>query len=181
MKPRLFLPVLLSFLLTASASAAPAKQKPTEKPKQVFYTVKRVVDGDTVVLSTGEKVRMIGIDTPESRMNKKLKRDMEKTRLDADTIIALGKRSAQFTRTLTEGKPVRLEFDVQKKDRYDRLLAYLYAENGTFVNAEIIKEGYAMVMTVPPNVKYKDLFAKYQKEAREAQRGLWRTTPIKTR
>jgi micrococcal nuclease len=152
-----------------------------EKPQELFYIVKRVVDGDTVVLATGEKVRLIGIDTPESRQNRKLKRDMERTRQDADTIIALGKRSAQFTRTLTEGKKVRLEFDVEKQDRYGRTLAYLYAEDGTFVNAEIIREGYAMVLTVPPNVKYKDLFVKLQKEAREAKRGLWRTTPIKTR
>lgn len=150
-----------------------------EEPQEVFYMVRKVVDGDTLILSTGEKVRLIGIDTPESRNNRKLKRDAERTRKDMDTILALGKRAAQFTRTLAEGKKVRLEFDIEKKDRYGRLLAYLYAEDGTFVNAEIVREGYATVLTVPPNVRYKDLFVRLQREAREAKRGLWRETPIK--
>lgn len=174
-KTRIFLSVLLPFFLIAPVGYS------AEKPAEAFFVVKRVVDGDTVILADGRKVRMIGIDTPESRNNRKLKRDMEKMRKDADTIIALGKRSAQFTRSLTEGKRVRLEFDIEKQDRYGRTLAYLYTEGGTFVNAEIIKEGYAQTLTVPPNIKYKALFAQLQREARAAERGLWRTAPIKTR
>lgn len=176
MKARYLLPIFLSLFIIL-----PAAYPAAEKPDETFYAVKKVVDGDTVVLSTGEKVRLIGIDAPEARHNEKLKRDMEKTKKDADTIIALGKRSTQFTRSLVEGKRVRLEFDVERRDRYGRLLAYLYTEDGVFVNAEILKEGYAMVMTVPPNVKYKDFFAELQKKARENKLGLWRTTPIITR
>jgi len=87
--------------------------------------------------------------------------------------LALGKRAHLFTKNLVEGKKVRLEFDVQKRDRYDRLLAYVYLEDGTFVNAEIVRQGYAQVMTIPPNVKYQELFLRLQKEARENGRGLW--------
>ena len=72
-----------------------------------------------------------------------------------------------------EGKRIRLEFDVQKTDEYGRTLAYVYLGDGTFVNAEIIKAGYAKVMTVSPNMKYQELFVKAEKEAREHRRGLW--------
>ncbi len=66
-----------------------------------------------------------------------------------------------------------LEFDVQQLDRYKRLLAYVYLEDGTFVNAWLVQHGYAAVMTVPPNVKYQELFLRLQREAREGSRGLW--------
>ncbi len=63
---------------------------------------------------------------------------------------------------------------MQKRDKYGRLLAYVYREDGTFVNAWLVEHGFAMVMTIPPNVKHQDLFLKLQREAREARRGLWR-------
>ncbi len=63
---------------------------------------------------------------------------------------------------------------MQQYDKYDRILAYVYLEEGTFVNAWLVKNGYAMVMTVPPNVKYQELFLKLQREATEAKRRLWR-------
>lgn len=138
-----------------------------------LYTVARTVDGDTLKLNNSEKVRLIGIDTPEASYNPKLYRDARRTGQDVQTIRALGKRATLFTKQLVEGKRVRLEFDVQPRDRYGRLLAYVYLEDGTFVNAEIIKQGYAQVMTVPPNVRYQDLFLKLQREARENRKGLW--------
>ncbi len=85
----------------------------------------------------------------------------------------MGKWAADFTRKLVEGKEVKLEFDVSQRDKYGRLLAYVYLTDGTFVNAEIIKQGFAQVMTIPPNVKHQDLFLRLQKEARENRRGLW--------
>jgi micrococcal nuclease len=72
-----------------------------------------------------------------------------------------------------DGKLVRLEYDIDRFDQYKRTLAYVYLEDGTFVNADLVKNGYAMVMTVPPNVKYADEFVKLQREAREKGRGLW--------
>ena len=165
--------------------------------------VMRVVDGDTLVLYSGEKIRLIGVDTPESSNNAKLKRDAERTGTDAASIIAMGKEASDFTRKLVDGNFVKLERDVEAKDRYGRTLAYVYAfypPKGVaedvleyfetvdepipnsqghaarllFVNATLIKAGYAQVMTIPPNVKYQDLFVKLEKEARENKRGLWK-------
>ncbi len=145
--------------------------------KSYNYTdvlVKRAVDGDTLLLETGERVRLIGIDTPEMHESNKLNRDAQRTGQDISTIQKLGRSSYDFTKNLVEGKRVSLEFDVERHDRYKRLLAYVYLKDGTFVNAEIVKQGYASLMTYPPNVKYADLFLKLYREARENKRGLWR-------
>jgi micrococcal nuclease len=143
----------------------------------VDYTdilVTRAVDGDTLVLETGERVRLIGIDTPEMHESSKLSRDSERSKQDIETIKAMGRESYEFTKKLVEGERVSLEFDVEKQDRYKRMLAYVYLKDGTFVNAEIVRQGYASLMTYPPNVKYADLFVKLYQEARENNRGLWR-------
>ena len=136
--------------------------------------VARAIDGDTLKLSDGERVRLIGIDTPESRYNSKLERDVSRSKKDMKTVLRMGKEAASFTKRLAEGKAVRLEFDVQKRDKYGRLLAYVYLNDGTFVNAKVIEEGYAQVMTIPPNVKYADLFLKLQREAVKNNKGLWK-------
>jgi len=122
--------------------------------------VSRVVDGDTLKLENGERVRLIGVDTPETvRPNK--------------PVEYFGKEASAFTKRLCEGKTVRLEFDQTKRDKYDRLLAYIYLEDGTFVNAEIIKQGYGFAYTKFP-FKYMKEFRKYEREARENKRGLWK-------
>ncbi len=89
-------------------------------------------------------------------------------------IEPFGKEAAKANRKLVDGKTVRLEFDVQQVDRYNRLLAYVYLKDDTFVNAWLVEHGYAVVMTIPPNVKHQDLFLKLQREAREKGRGLWK-------
>ena len=121
--------------------------------------VTRVVDGDTVVLASGKKVLYIGMDTPETVHPRK-------------GVQFMGKEASALNRFLVEGKRVRLEFDVDPVDQYGRTLAYVYVGR-TFVNAELVRLGYAQVMTVPPNVKYVEVFTAMQKEAREAKRGLW--------
>lgn len=136
--------------------------------------VKRAVDGDTLELENGERIRLIGIDTPEVHDSNKLYRDSQRSGEDLKTIKELGRRSWNFTRDLVEAKRVTLEFDVEKYDKYKRLLAYVYLKDGTFVNAEIVRQGYASLLTIPPNVKYADLFLKLYKEARENKRGLWK-------
>lgn len=138
----------------------------------IFVT--RVIDGDTLQLASGERVRLIGIDTPEIHESDKLYRDSKRTKRDVNTIRQMGRQAYEFTRNLVEGKRVRLEFDVEKRDRYNRLLAYVYLkEDNTFVNAKIIEEGYASLMTIPPNVKHADLFLQLYQEARRERRGLW--------
>lgn len=126
--------------------------------------VVRIVDGDTIeVCCIGwkrESIRYIGIDTPETHHATK-------------GVEAYGKEAAEANARLVSGKTVRLEFDVQERDRHGRILAYVYLEDGTFVNARLVEQGYAQVMTVPPNVKYQELFLKLQRGARETRRGLW--------
>ncbi|MDP6685568.1 MAG: thermonuclease family protein [Candidatus Omnitrophota bacterium] len=126
--------------------------------------VAHVVDGDTVELSNGEKVRYIGIDTPEIK------------RREGDEWIydprPYAEEARVFNARLVEGKKVRLEFDVQERDKYDRLLAYVYVGEA-MVNLEILRQGYAMIYTYPPNIKYTEEFLKAESEAKKNNRGLW--------
>lgn len=152
-----FLLVLLIFL-----SAIPSPAQTSSK----WYQVSKIVDGDTFWIINGknenEKIRLIGVDAPESRKSGKKE------------IGYYGKESKIYLEQLLTGKKVRLEYDVSKYDRYKRTLAYVYLENGTFLNAHLIKNGYASTLTVPPNVRYADQFVQLQKEAREKKKGLWK-------
>ncbi len=144
---------------------------------QQLNTVTRIVDGDTLkvfYLGSEERIRLIGIDTPESRVNKKTKRDAKRSGQDIKTIIEMGKRATEYVESLVApGDLITIEFDEQKRDRYGRLLGYAYLSNGKMLNEEIVKAGYANVMTIPPNVKYKDWFLRAYKQARKKKRGLW--------
>lgn len=163
---------LVSLAVTALIFSLLAKE--TKSSNYTDILVKRVVDGDTLQLETGERVRLIGIDTPEMHESDKLYRDSQKAKEDITTIKKLGRRAYEFTKNLAEGKRVSLEFDVEKYDKYKRLLAYVYLKDGTFINAKIVEAGYASLMTIPPNVKYADLFLKLYQQARENRKGLWK-------
>ena len=128
-----------------------------------LYKVIKVIDGDTIELENGERVRYIGIDTPETKHPSK-------------PVEYYGKEAAQANARLVEGKGVRLEFDVQRRDKYGRLLAYVYVDT-IFVNAWLVEQGYAQILTIPPNVKYQDKFLELQRMAREEGRGLWAKSP----
>ena len=121
--------------------------------------VRRVIDGDTIELSTGVKVRYIGVDTPETKHPSK-------------QVERFGIEASEANKSLVEGKHIKIEFDAQKQDKYGRVLAYVYVDT-IFVNAWLVKNGLAKVSTYPPNVKYQELFTKLQQEARVAKRGLW--------
>jgi len=124
-----------------------------------------VIDGDTIrvwdVFGDRVTVRYIGINTPETKHPTK-------------GVEHFGKEASEANRKLVEDKTVVLEFDVERRDRYGRLLAYVFLKDGTFVNAWLVEHGFAQVMTVPPNVKHQELFLKLQREARDNGRGLWR-------
>jgi len=135
--------------------------------------VRRIVDGDTIVLSDGTKVRLIGVDTPEIHNSEKLLKDSRRSGRDIRTIQRMGSRAKEFTKRKCLGKAVRLEYDVERKDRYGRTLAYVRLEDGALLNAEIIRSGYGRLMTIPPNVKYADLFLNLEREARKGSKGLW--------
>jgi micrococcal nuclease len=125
-------------------------------------TVARVVDGDTILLGDGRRVRLIGIDTPESVDPRR-------------PVECLGKEAAAHTASLLPaGTPVRLELDVEPEDRYGRTLAYVHRrDDGLFVNVAIARDGFAQQLTVPPNVRHADTIGKAVAEARAAGRGLW--------
>lgn len=139
------------------------------------YKVERVIDGDTLRLTNGEKVRLIGIDAPESKPNPRAEKQGEREGKDLKTILSMGKESSKFVRSLVKpGDQVGIEFDVEKRDRYRRLLGYLYLSNGRMLNEEIVRAGYANLLTHPPNVKYQKRFLSAYREARENKRGLWK-------
>lgn len=124
-------------------------------------TLVKVVDGDTVdILTEGrtERVRLIGVDTPEV---------YSKT-------DCFGPEASAFTKSLLlPGAPVALEKDVSNRDRYERLLRYVYLSDGRMLNEVLVVEGYARVATVPPDVKYLGRFLSAQSLAKEAGKGLW--------
>ena len=122
--------------------------------------VKRVVDGDTFVADAGERVRLIGVDTPETVHPKK-------------SVEFYGKEASAFLDSLIEGKIVRLEYDWNQKDKYGRILAYVWLDT-LFINAEIIGQGYGHAyLKYPFKQEYMSMFRQLETEAREAGRGLW--------
>jgi micrococcal nuclease len=126
--------------------------------------VVRVVDGDTILVSLDgrqERVRYIGVDTPE-------------TVKPNTPVECYGKKASAFDHRLVDGRDVRLRFDVERRDRYGRLLAYVYrVGDGLFVNAELVRRGYATTLTIPPNVAHAARFRALAAAARAAGRGLW--------
>jgi len=128
------------------------------------FKVKRVIDGDTIELENGSKVRLIGVNTPETTHPSK-------------GVEYYGKEASNFTRRMVEGKQIQIMFDIQRVDRYGRLLAYVFLDDSTFLNAELLKQGYAKISTYPPNIKYVEKFKQLEQEARENARGLWAIIP----
>lgn len=127
------------------------------------YLVVKVVDGDTIIVDIDgaeERVRLIGVDTPES------------VHPDADRNVPYGAIASDFTKEQLQGKRVTLEYDVQGRDRYGRILAYVYLD-GKMFNKTLLEEGHAKVATYPPNVKYVDDFTAIQEQAIENKKGVW--------
>lgn len=118
-----------------------------------------MVDGDTIELDGKEKVRLIGVDTPETKHPKR-------------PVEFFGRQASAFTESLMLSKRVRLEFDQNRTDRFGRTLAYVFLEDGTFVNAEIIRRGYGFAYTKYP-FRHLEHFRAFEREARETERGLW--------
>ena len=160
----------LAAVLALLLAACGGTSSPPSRAEAGRARVVRVVDGDTIVvrLAAGEargseeKVRLIGIDTPE-------------TADPRATVECFGRDASRRTATLVPpGTTVRLVRDVEARDRYSRLLAYVYrASDGLFVNLALVAEGYAAVATYPPNVAHAEAFAAAARRAQEGGRGLW--------
>jgi micrococcal nuclease len=126
--------------------------------------VVKVVDGDTIDVQLGatrERVRYIGVDTPETKHPTK-------------PVQCYGQRASDFNARLVADELVRLVRDIERRDRYGRLLAYVYrVRDGLFVNAELARLGYAQPLSIAPDVRYAERFADLARRAREQGRGLW--------
>ncbi|HJR98660.1 MAG TPA: thermonuclease family protein [Actinomycetota bacterium] len=159
-------------LLTSALSATTACSELGHTPPgdagvgRTSVQVVQVVDGDTIRVDLGGRetpVRLIGIDTPE--------RDGPFTDEEC-----FGGRASRFTADTLGGLRVDLEFDVERTDRFDRTLAYVWVE-GSLFNERILREGYAVLATFPPNVRYVQRLRAAQRRARDAGAGLWGVCP----
>jgi micrococcal nuclease len=161
--PGLRVGVVALLVVLAACGDNGSDRSPVTPVKGDATKVERVVDGDTIVVSGGERVRFIGVDTPETKDPRK-------------PVQCFGREaSARTEQLLPPGTGVVLVYDVDRADRYGRTLAYVYrARDSLFVNASLVRDGYAVVLTVPPNVAKADEFVQLAREAREANRGLWR-------
>ncbi|MGE0878067.1 MAG: thermonuclease family protein [Acidimicrobiia bacterium] len=167
MRPLSTLAVLAASTASAVAGSACAdRASVTSAPLPPgSATVKAVVDGDTIVVEIGgadEHVRLIGIDTPETKDPRK-------------PVQCFGVEASEHTTAmLPKGTIVRLERDAEPRDVYGRLLAYVYRQpDDLFVNASILLDGYAQVLSIAPNVAHADEFLALERQAREQNRGLW--------
>ena len=124
------------------------------------YVVERVIDGDTLLLRGGERVRLLGVDTPET-VHPRL------------PVQPFGPEASRYTERRVEGKAVRLGFDKERRDRYGRMLAYVYVDD-SLLNEELIREGYSEAqLQYPYRSEMKRIFRAAEAEAREANRGIW--------
>ena len=138
------------------------------EPDLETAVVKRVVDGDTVELTDGRKIRYIGVDTPEISHSQGEEDD------------CFGQEARNFNEALVLGKTVELEYDLEPKDRYGRTLAYVWLVSGTsrrLVAEELIRKGYGKVLTIPPNDLYKERLEVAEEMARSDGAGLWSQCP----
>lgn len=157
----IILALLLCFILITGCQQQ--KQAASSEQNRQQVKIERVVDGDTLEIQLNgkkEKLRLIGVDTPE-------------TKKPNTPVMFYGEEASNFTKKRLDKKTVELEWDVDRKDQYDRLLAYVWVGDELF-NRTLVSEGYARIATFPPNVKYVDLFKKAQEEARQKQNGLWK-------
>ena len=129
-------------------------------PGYSYYLVKKVYDGDTILLSNGKKVRFLGINTPEVEGRNK-------------SLQAGGEEAKQWLGRKLRNKKIRLEKDIEKRDKYGRLLAYIFTKDNEHINLELVKKGYASVNIYPPNLKYTDELQKAQQFAEQKQLGIW--------
>jgi len=145
----------------------PTQEEKCSNKQTCTAKVTNIVDGDTIDISTGEKVRYVGVDTPETKHPKKM-------------LQCFGKEASEKNKELVLDKEIRLEKDVSDKDRYGRLLRYVYlpfsptdGNSDLFVNDYLARQGFAHAATFPPDVKFSEQFLEAEREARDNQRGLW--------
>jgi micrococcal nuclease len=154
--------LLLLLLVAYRAYVTQSGPPPVTEPGT--YHVRRVVDGDTLLLDNGQRVRLLGVDTPE-------------TKRPDHPVEPLGPEASEFTRDHVEGRTVRLQFDRERRDRFNRLLAYVYVGDW-FLNEELIRSGFSRAqMQYPYSSEMKRRFRAAENEARIQHRGVWGLSP----
>ncbi len=163
--PRSILALLAALAVGVALGTSGILPKGGEDSADGTGRVLRVVDGDTIQVRIGEvreRVRYIGVDTPE-------------THKPGTPVQCYGRAASARNARLVDGERVRLETDAESRDRYGRLLAYVYrVRDGRFINADLVRGGFAEPLTIPPNVRHAETFADLAGEARRHGRGLWR-------
>jgi micrococcal nuclease len=153
-------PVLLAVLAVCLGLGCPSQTGPPGEA----YTA-QVKDGDTIVLTDGRKVRYLGVDTPE--LSSTDSRELEYARL-----------AKQVNEELVQGVKLRLEYDVERYDQYNRVLAYLFLPDNRMVNLELVRRGLARVLLKPPNLRFREELVQAQRQAIEEGLGLWQQLPV---
>ena len=161
--------------IAAAAQALSTSSGPSASAEGAARTVFRITDGDTLVLENGEKVRLIGVDTPEIHDSQGRNAAHARRFHTSEAVVdSYAQKAREFLELESEGKKVRLEYGGEKTDKYGRTLAFVYRESdGLFLNAEILKRGYGFAYTRFP-FKYSDDFKRYEAEARRNREGLWK-------
>lgn len=156
--------LFILFLFTSCnwivSSSTNSNQKTSTTNSNEYRIVKRVVDGDTFVMEDGEKIRLIGINAPEVGHN-------------GEPEMPFGEEAKKYLKEKITGQKVRLEFDVDEKDVHGRTLAYAYLEDGTFINEDLVRNGWARAKSYPPNTSKQDILFDAQEEAKKEKRNIW--------
>ncbi|PAO69938.1 thermonuclease family protein [Bacillus sp. X2(2017)] len=155
--------ILLSGCQGVSSSHSGTTEKTVDLSDKIEVTVRRVIDGDTFIADvngTEEKIRLILVDTPETVHPTK-------------AVQPYGKEASAFSKKTLENQSVYLEFDKEKRDKYDRLLAYVFLKDGTSFNKILLEKGYARLAVFPPNTKYLEQYSKAEKTAKQEHKGIW--------
>lgn len=150
---------------TTPSPPPPQNEQTLGTTTEVLTLVTEVIDGDTIEIESGEKVRLIGIDTPETVDPRR-------------PVGCFGPEASDKAKELMEGRLVKLEKDVSEKDKFNRLLRYIYVDQ-LFINEYLVREGFAHASSFPPDIRYQNLLNQAEGEAKINQKGLWSSCPNK--
>lgn len=169
----------LLFLILGISSTALANDQAVEKSlvsesQDRYWNVRDVIDGDSFFLTNDIRVNLIGVDAPELINSPKLLRDSGRMHQSVYAVKTLGRHSKNFLAQLIDRKKVRLDADTLYKDEKGNWWAHVFLEDGTFVNTEMIKEGFAIAIEDPGNLKFADQYVAFEDEAKGNNRGLWK-------
>lgn len=169
-------PAEIAAVAVTEKPAEPVVEEPAHSAaaaKRDVYTVWRVYNADMLRLREDEKLVLAGIDSPEYFLNGKQYKDASRAKIELKTMRWAGKQASKYMRSLVQGRKISVETLSEPRDSRGRLVGYAFLNDGTFVNAEMVRAGYARVTTRGDQDQYQKQLLKLQDEARENNRGLW--------